>query len=316
MPTQPTIYRVARGNEAETVTCEQVWTQDGVEPLAAASAHIVPLEVLDQSYLIAIDQAGKASWYRLSDCDPWLARVAAAPMDLRQPWDVVEPFVLGNNPYLLAYQAQSGEFSFFPIGEKLSALTPYEFRRPRAPGITTGFDVVKPIVVNGLVYVLAYSSQSGDVNAYSLTVTAIPAAGSPPGAPALLALPVWVHQWARDWTRFAFFQLGGGTFFLKTNTGKLNVNIDHVLDVPSQGTVEVGTYLELENALDLDIVRAFYLGGGDPYFLTYMQDGTTTLYRFHGDCQGWTKQLEASTVAGATHIVPAQAGEGTLLLFC
>ncbi|HYN89226.1 MAG TPA: hypothetical protein VER55_11875, partial [Ardenticatenaceae bacterium] len=93
-------------------------------------------------------------------------------------------------------------------------------------------------------------------------------------------------------------------------------NIDHFLDDPSQGTVEVGTQLDLHNALELDFGGSFYLGHGDPYFLTYMQkDGATTFNRFWGNCQGWTTEASQTTIAGATHIVPLQLGDQCAVLF-
>jgi hypothetical protein len=160
------------------------------------------------------------------------------------------------------------------------------------------------------VHYLCYGSENGRVLIYSLAVTAT----SPPDAAPLASESVWVHQWAREWKRFAFFELGGGTFFLKTNVGRLNVNIDKVLDNPGEGTVEVGTYLDLDNALELDIVRPFYVDDA-PYFVTYMKDGTTTLNRFHTDCQGWTTEATFTAPRDATHIVPIQLRDTCYLLF-
>jgi hypothetical protein len=314
MSPTPTLYRIQATAVAEQLALEQVFAQDGGAPLGGGYRQLIALTFGQASYLIAVQQTGSATAFELTATDPWLTPVQSA-LELGGPWDTIEPFQLGGATYLLAYASATGELAFVPIDAQLRSHVPYRFSRLRPPGPTAGFDVVQPIVVDNLTYVLCYSAKTGDVNAYSLTVTAAPAAGSPPGTPALLAAPVWVHQWARNWTRFAFFQLGGETFFLKTNTGKLNVNIDHVLDDPTQGTVEVGTYLQLEHALELDIVRAFHLGGGDPYFIAYMGNGSTTLYRFHADCQGWTPQASVQTVAKATQIVPLSIAGETYALF-
>jgi hypothetical protein len=305
------IYAVDRGNAPETLKLQELWQGD--DPLAADYDQVVPLGLGGRSYLLGIDGQGQGTAFEVGSSSPYLQETAS--LALGQGWGIIEPFLLGDEPYLLCYEAKDGAFSIFPVAGDLAIGTPFEYRRGRPPGVTTGFDVTQPLAVNGLVHILTYSSQEGTVNAYSLQMLATPAAGSPAGTPALQINPVWLHQWARNWTRFAFFQLGGENFFLKTNTGKLNVNIDHVLDDPSQGTVEVGTYLTLENALDLSIVRAFYLGGGDPYFAAYMDSGSTTLYRFHGDCQGWTSQLETTTVQKAREIVPLVVNGQTLLLF-
>jgi hypothetical protein len=141
-------------------------------------------------------------------------------------------------------------------------------------------------------------------------------ATKPDNAPPLRAASVWVHQWARRWTRFAFFQLGGETFFLKTNIGRLNVNIDHILDDPSNGTIKVATHLDLHNAMDLDIVRPFELDYGEPWFVTYMADARTTLNRIHANCDGWSALFADETVAEAKHVVPFRSAGQSCLLFC
>jgi hypothetical protein len=314
MSPAPTLYRISPTTTAGQLSFEQAWEQGEGGPLASGYSHLVPVTVSGAPRLLATEPgSGAITAFTLTDGDPWFTP-AGTGLTLGGAFDIVEPFVLGDEPYLLAYAADAGEMSFFPVGADLSLDKPYTFFRTRAPGITNGFTVTKPIVVGGLVYVLAYSRPTGKVGAYGLAVTATPQPGAPAGTPPLLATPVWDHEWARDWTHFAFFELGSENFFFKINTGKLNVNIDHVLDDPALGTAEVGTYLELPDALELDIVRSFMLGG-DPYFITYKTDGTTTVNRFRGDCQGWTQQSASTAVAGASDIVPLSVGENTYALF-
>jgi hypothetical protein len=311
---QPTLYRIRPGSRYDELAVEQVWTQGDSGPFGSGYRQIVPHTIGGNLYLLGFTaESGKADVLKVDGCEPSFTPVDAR-IDLGGPQDIIEPFVLGNIPHLVAYKAQHGDFSFIPLSADLASQPAYPYKRIREPGITAGFDVTQPIVVNGLVYILCYAFKTGNVNIYSLAVTATAQPGSAPGTPPLLAIPIWVHQWAAKWTRFAFFQMGAETFFFKTNVGKLNVNIDHVLDDPSQGTVEVGTYLELENALTIDIVRPFSLGG-DPYFLTYMKDGTTTFNRFHGDCQGWTKGASLNTVTEASQIVPFTSGKDAFVLF-
>lgn len=311
MSSQPTLYSVQPSSKAGALAVEPVWKQDGTTPLAPGYRHLLPVTVGGTTYVIAVDDANTVSAFRIDDSDPWVTPVKSQ-LDIGGPWDVIEPFVIGNIQHLLAYTSDDGVFSFIPLTDDLGTKPPYQYSRRRDPGMTKGFDVTSPITINGAVYYLCYSFDGGQVYIYSLDVIA----SSPPKRAPLLSKPVWLHQWARRWTRFAFFEFGGESFFLKTNVGKLNVNIDHIQDNPADGTVEVGTYLDLEDALDLDIVRAFYLGGGNPYFLTYMKNGKTTLNRFNGDCQGWTTEARLDTVADATQIVPIQSGEICYLLFC
>jgi hypothetical protein len=310
MSPQPTLYLAEQAGAGTSLRLEQIWQQSGGEPLDTGYAHLVALEAGGVPHLIGIDAKGAASAFKVSAAAPFVEPVPSA-LELAGPWDIVEPFVLGNIPHLLCYEAAEGNFSFFPLDDQLASRRPYDYQRRREPGITKGFSVAKPIVLDGAVYYLGYSFDGGQVHIYSLAATATSAPSSAP----LVSEPVWIHEWARKWTRFAFFELGGETFFLKTNVGKLNVNIDHVRDEPADGTVEVGTYLKLEDALDLEVTESFYLGGGDPYFVAYLQSGKTTVNRFDGNCLGWTQQAQTETVKDATRIVPVQTGEKCLLLF-
>jgi len=310
MTPKPTLYLVEPAAAGAELGLEKVWEQDGDAPLAAGYRHLVAAELGGDPHLIAVDAAGTAAAFSTAPAAPWITPVDSR-LDLEGPWDVIEPFTLGNALHLLAYASESGQFSFIPVGEDLASQPPYGYSRLRGPEVTKGFDVAQPVAIDGAMYYLCYSFDGGQVHIYSLAVTP----SSPSRQAPLSSEPVWLHQWARKWTRFAFFELGGETFFLKTNVGKPNVNIDHVRDNPADGTVEVGTYLELEDALELDLVRSFYLGGGDPYFVTYMKSGKTTVNRFNGDCLGWTTEAQATTVEGATAIVPIQAEGKCFLLF-
>ena len=312
----PTLYSIHAGAKRDEISVRQIWSQDGATPLAAGYKQLVPFAARGQTYLVGFDADGNGSAFQLTGSAPWIAPV---PSKISVGTaDIVEPFILGMAPYLLAYEAKEGVFSYFPITGNLTAQTPpYQFRHPRVP-LTQGFTVTKPIVVNSLLYILSYNYKTGDVDIWSLTVTPTPQAGSAAGTPPLLMLPVWVHQWAKDWSRFAFFTLGGETFFFKINFGpKLNVNIDHVLDDTTQGTTEVGTWLQtlLDDPTKIDIVAPLSMNGGDPYFVTYRNDGSTAWFRIHGDCQGWTKEHAGTTITGATQVVPYQIGDDRFALF-
>jgi hypothetical protein len=313
MSPTPTLYSIAP-SDAAGLTVTQVWQQAADGPLPAGATHIRPMDADGSSYLVCASGSGGASAVRVDSGDPFV-EAAQSSLNLGGPWDAIEPFVLGNAPYLMTYGKESGEISVYPVGPGLTTATPYQFFRKRPPGITSGFDMLTPVVVLGSVYLLGYAYKTGDVRAYSLSVTATNPP-SVPGTPPLVAQPVWDHQWAPNWTRFAFFQFGGEVFFFKINDGKLNVNIDHLQDTPALGTVEVGSLLQgqLPDALEIDQMRAFYLGG-DPYLLAYKTSGATDLYRVRGDCQGWTKQASLTTVEGATQIVPYSVGQQTFALF-
>lgn len=310
MSVQASLYSVRRGAAADQLTVEAVWSQNGNAPFGEGYSHIVTVTLGGTPYLLATDgTSGAVSAFRVQNNS---ITPVASQIDLGGTWDALEPFVIGNQTHLMAY-AKTGKFAFFPLKDDLSADAPYQYARNHDPGMTNGFTTVYPIVMFGAVYFMGYGSDTGKVALYSLAVTAT----SPSGQPPLVADYVWLHQWAKNWTRFAFFQLGGENFFLKTNTGVLNVNIDHVFDDPTRRSVEVGTNLQdkLPNAATLDICRSFTLGNGDPYFVAYTKTGQANFYRIWSNCQGWTQQASLAAVSGSTQIVPIASGDNGLLLF-
>jgi hypothetical protein len=310
MTTTPTLYLVQPGPNRQQLQLQQVWTDTAPGVFATDYQHVVSIDVAGNRYIVGIDHQGSATSFRFDAAHPSFAS-SPSKLDLRGMWDIVEPFTLGNLPYLLAYRAKTGEFSFFPVADDMSARQPLDYARHHPPGETVNFDVAQPVVINNALYYLGYSFTNGTVNIYSLSVTPVANGGSPP----LISTPVWVHQWAPAWTRFAFFQMGGGAYFLKTNVTWPNVNIDHILDDPRQGTVEMGTHLSLDDAPNLNLVRPFYLDDGEPYFVTYLNDGKTALNRFHSDCKGWTTEVRCQTVSNATHLLPIQQEGKCFLLF-
>ena len=312
----PTLYSITAGDKRGELAVNQLWSQDGTSPLAAGYKQIVPISSGGSNYLIAFDANGKGSAFKLSNQAPWLESVASN-IDVGAS-DIIEPFILGMNPYLLAYAAANGVLSFYPVTSDLAApKPPYQFSHKRVP-LTQDFTVCQPVIINSMMYIVMYNFKTGDVNIWSLNVTPYPAAGSPAGTPPLLMLPVWVHQWAKSWSRFAFFTMGGEAFFFKINFGpKLNVNIDHILDDPSQGSIEVGTWMQnqLDDPTKIDIVEPFTMGAGEPYYVTYRNDGSTDWFRIHADCQGWTKEFSGTTIQSATQVVPYQIGSERFALF-
>jgi hypothetical protein len=229
--------------------------------------------------------------------------------------DAITPFVLGNLPFVSVYTAASGIFEVYSIQNDLSFSKPYVFYRNHELAISKNFTTVKSFTQLGQVVFLGYNMASGYVAIYSASI--IPVSANP-GQPPLQMLPVWAHPWAPGWTHFAFFQLGGENFFFKINVAnpeKVNVNIDHILDTLSSGTVEIGSHLPLAEALELTSVEPFTLEDGDPYFAAYSaQSGLVTLNRFHGNCLGWSIAARFSGPAGAHAAVPVTDAAGKVVL--
>jgi hypothetical protein len=297
---------------ADGVALDKVWAGDA-GGLAAGYSALVPVQVGDVTALFAYDRAsGATDVYTLTGEAPWLQKASARPDLTGQAWDSLSTFVLGNEPYLLAYEAVHGTFGFYRVSADLTVSKPYSFAFARNTP-TAGFSTVAPYSSLGEMFFVGYSFDTGIVANFSLTVTATSAGGVPP----LLAQNIWYHQWARAWTHFAFFQLGGANFFFKINTGKLNVNIDHMQDNPAMGSVEVGSYLEAQLPDALAITNAAHVpwANGEPRVLTYVAgSGKTVIYRIHSDCQGWTALGSDVTEIGATNTITYRIGAASFVL--
>jgi len=309
---KPTLYRISRARKVNELNVEQVWTQSGKDPLQTGYVHVFATRIAGRQHLLALKVRGALSAFRIDSRDPWFTK-APTTANLKAESDVVTPLMQAGSLYLLAYNA-SGTMSLYPLSTKLELGPPFTFDHPLPPGASTGFTVVQPIIVRNLVYLLCYAAATGDVKTYALSSTATAPPGTRAGTPALLVQPLWEHNWAPEWKHFAFFELGDENFFFKINTKFPTVNIDHVLDEPARGTVEVGSHLMIDDAFELDIVRSLTLNSY-PYLITYKKDGTTRIYQIRGDCRGWEQQVSLKAVAGATQIVPYVAHNVCYLLF-
>lgn len=275
---------------------------------------LLPTVINDRQLLFAFNKTTKLTDIYALEPDA-ISSIKSGSTDLNsRSWDILRAFTLGNKPYIMGYESESGFFGFYEVNADYSLSKPYLFENQRS-WPTQGFSEVTPIVVVGLMYVLCYDDKKGTVAIFSLDVVATSANGTPP----LNMLNVWYHQWAKGWENFAFFTLGQSNFFFKINKMKLNVNIDHVLDSPAQGSVEIGSYLQsqLPNALDVTLSASIPWENGEPYLATY--DGKTkqvNIYRIHGNCQGWTS-LNTTLVDDSTQMISYRIAETSyILLYC
>jgi hypothetical protein len=298
---------------ANGVAVDRVWAQ-GASGIAAGYTALATVPVGATTALFAYNKATQsAEVYTLDGSAPW-ARLASARPELSGPaWDNLTSFVLGNEPYLMAYEREHGTFGFFHVARDLALSAPYSFSAPRNTP-TQGFSTVAVYSSLGQTTFTGYSFDTGTVANFNLSVIA----SSRDGVPPLLAQNVWYHQWAKGWTRFAFFQLGGANFFFKINTAKLNVNIDHMQDNPALGSVEVGSYLQeqLPDALAITSTAHVPWSNGEPHLLSYIaSSGATAVYRIHADCQGWTKLHTGTTEKHAAQVIPYRIGGASYALF-
>jgi hypothetical protein len=301
------IYSIKATDQRDQLVVDKV----GSESLESSYASTSTITIEGNQYLLGYDSTtGTTDTYKLSGSAPFLTKVENG-LDFGKNWDSIEPFYMANKPHVMCYQSKNGHMYFYPITDAIKSEKPLHFYHTRYP-YTTNLTEVKPLVSQGQVFVLGYNHTNGSVNIWTVSATATSTNGNPP----LAVDVVWAHQWAKGWTRFAFFQWGNENFFLKTNDWKPNVNIDHIWDDLSKGTNEVGSHLTLIDDQSLNIVRPFYVGPGDPYFLTYLAStGESTFNKIHGDCLGWTICATVSCVTGASAIVPYRIGETNFAIY-
>lgn len=295
------------------VTLKSVWT-DKKGGIAAGCTAMTTVQTGGKTVLYAYNRSLQSTRaYFLTEKAPFVKDSGARPSLKGGPWDSISSFTLGNQQYLMAYRADTGVFAFYQINADLTVSKPYNFSFIRNTP-TQGFTMVAPYTSLGQVYFAGYSFVDGLVANFSLSVVSSTADGTPP----LLAQTVWYHHWAKGWTHFAFFQMGGSNFFFKINRDKLNVNIDHMQDNPANGSVEVGSYLQakLPDALLIDNTAAIPWEDGEPRLLTYIKSsGATVVYRIHADCQGWTSLAAANTVKNAGQTIAYRVGNTSFALF-
>ena len=318
-----------------TATLYQVETADQINALKVTKvakltgdweqyASLSTARANGRTYLLGFKVASdELDVYEFLVADPWV-KLSPAKLNLKVKAagkkDIVNSFLLGNRSYVAAYTAVNGITEFYEFEDDLSlSAVPFEYFRNHEPSITKNFTTVKFFTTIRQVTMLGYDMKTGYVAAYTVGMNATSLDVEPP----LFVAPQWAHTWAPGWTRFAFFQFGGANFFLKTNitVGKENVNIDHLNDVLSAGTVEVGMHLEKKlpdkgkEFLSLDQVEPFVLGSGDPYFVTYEEDsGQVTLNRFNNDCLGWNTVVKVDSQTGAQLLRPISMPDGKVFL--
>jgi hypothetical protein len=317
---QAAIYSVSAGGKPNTLTVSAL----GTAPVNGSYASLTPITIKGATYLLGFSPASATlDIYSFSAKKPYLTGVAAKPT-IGTGRDILNVFSLGGVSYLVMYTAKNGVFEVYAVGDDFSlSAKPYEFFRNHELAISQGFSTLKTFLCQGQVAFLGYNNVNGYVALY--TAETIPEAAGGAAKPPIQINPVWAHAWAKGWNRFALFQFGGCTFFLKTNTWKPNVNIDHVLDVLAQGTVEVGALVgaegttgqlqSLANAQSLTNCEPFIFGPGDPYFVTYIsKSGAMTLNRFNGDCLGWTTEVSLTAQTDGTAVTPVMVSAQSVFL--
>jgi len=152
------------------------------------------------------------------------------------------------------------------------------------------FSMVEPMAYRNSVYVVLYSFSTGNVKKFQLL--------TPANTP-LYPQATWSDVWAKEWTRFAFFQMGGENFFIKTNLAHKKVNIDHFMDDAAEGSHPVLNTPAPTEILNAANVVSFEDSDGQPFFAVYSADGSLSINRVHPNCLGWSQVLNDTVATNA-----------------
>ncbi len=212
---------------------------------------------------------------------------------------IIHAFSIAQQPWLLTYNPTSKYAVFYSVESDFTILERYQAK------IGEGYSTVHPFAYRFGIFFVAYNIKSGAVDRYQLMV---------PSHGYLHAQSTWTDQWAHGWTRFAFFQMGGENYFIKTNIDYHKVNIDHFMDDPTEGSHPVCNIDVPDQMKGLQNVAAFTNGIGDPYFATYRANGEMTFNKFHGNGLGWTILHKLTSSANAQLLQPIDQSTDNLVL--
>ena len=299
--TNSALYSIEQASEANTL---DVTALTGASDLDASFSLLFTFELEDKNYLVGFDpNALLFVFYQInavsSEAGQSVVFEKITTADSDTAWDSVSPFLLGGDPCFVAYHKESGLMRIYGIIQDLTITALLDYQKSSTKGLTT----IAPFTYRYGVYLVAYNNENGEVNYYQLTV---------PSDDALYMTSIWSDKWAKGWTRFAFFKWGGENFFLKQNPVYNNVNIDHIMSDPTEGSHPVGTHLDLE--MDLDIIITFTLPDENPYFIAYKNDGTAVFNRFNGSGQSWLLEASETILANANQLIPFSISNVTYLL--
>ncbi|MDY8138715.1 hypothetical protein [Aquimarina sp. 2201CG5-10] len=254
----------------------------------------------DKSYVVGFDPSAKKAYTFQSQNEKtgeFLNQVSSC--DISFGTTNVETFYLAGRPMLLTYDPSSEYAQFIEISDTLELISIYSAK------IGKGLSTTKPFAYRFGIFFVAYDIENGSVNKYQLSV---------PANQKLYATKTWSDKWAQGWTRFSFFQLGGENFFIKTNIKYDKVNIDHFMDDPDESSHPVANIPAPPQMQGLQDVAAFTNKIGNAFFATYRDNGEVTFNSIHGNCLGWTDEVQEKAAAGATTILPFTVGTDNYVL--
>lgn len=277
------IYRLSPGQAFAEIKAELAWQQQkGAEGFPAGYGAMCSYHHGGEAILLAMDAGqSRIDSYRLDD-------LTAAPVfeqhtTVSTHYDLMSSFMLAGQPHVVAYQASTGVMDFFRVTSQRQLEVIYSYRQSYG-AVSSGYTTLLAYDYQGMMLLLAYNQNSGDVAIYQLQVTS--------SAPLQLS-SAWNGKWSPGWHHFGLFQWGGENFFIKSNVNHGNETyIDHLSDSPGQGSRPVGRHLPPLTPTALAPL-AF---AGMRCFVCYDNTGQIVINRIDSDGTGWTPSATFSAV--------------------
>ncbi len=254
-------------------------------------------------------QAGASYWAIYSSASQTLSVYSVSISDntaftlvtstkLEHPVSNLQAFKVGGEPFLLTYDAKDEYLHALQL--KNSSLNPVYNGY-----VGNGYTTVAPMAYRNSNYVVLYNSETGAVAKYQWLV---------PSDKPLYAEKVWSDTWAKQWVRFAFFQMGGENFFIKTNMEHKKVNIDHFMDDPAEGSHPVLNENASSAMLTNNAVVTLSDTRGTPYFVTYHDSGEVTVNEIFASALGWEERIKGNFIKQAHTMTALSQGSDEFIL--
>lgn len=242
-----------------------------LQPLQLNAKCVTPLCGFPEA--VAMDDGN--TWILLSvDDENVLQKQPLGGDSITKEYSLLRSFLLGGLPVILAYEPTNGQIDFFRRYENtLIKFYTYQFYEE-----TKNLTLVEPYFFRNTLLLLTYRYENGIAAIWSIVV---------PSENPLAIQKIWSGQWAKTWNHFVFLKMGFCNFFFKINDIKSTVNVDHLMDDPSQGaypvysapfdpkTVRGASYLEYKQSSGVILWR------------THNGASVMEYNQFYGDLQSW-----------------------------
>ncbi len=295
--TSYSLYQVQSTNSLGKLTVDTVENAK-INPLQNGLVNLVNCKLNNTDYVIGFNPTTKKAVVYITSVDGTFFKESFIK-NFSFGTSIIDVFYMGNRPMLLTYNPEDKHADIIHISDDFEFTSAYQVK------IGKGLSTVKTFSYRFGQFFIAYDVKNGAVAKYQISI--------PPNGIAY-AEKTWSATWAKGWTRFSFFQMGGENFFIKTNEVYGKVNIDHFMDDPTESSHPVLNIDVPDQMLNLNFVSAFTNVEGFPFFATYRTNGETTYNSIYGNCLGWSIECTMPSIADASCLFSFNVGTNNYTL--